>query len=305
MPPRTNAFQNTVALVTALMREDDSVTATPSAMVTDRATGRPREVDILVETEAAGHKVSVGIECRAWKRPQTVEWVEAMWGKHNHLSTDALVLVSASGFRPAALELADFYGIKAITPGEATPEFVGRVVNNLTSVWAKIAHFTPDRVHITVQWPDGETQVVDASNDMNLHLPDGTALCTVQEYVRFVMSQGDLMKNECFRDATGEEKFFELGLESPIAAEDQPICMQPYIDGQPEPLVPVTRMVIIGPIRLQVVEVPLAHGNYDGTDFSAGRGSLGDATIDVAVTESASGLRWAMVQSLRGEASGT
>ena len=45
------------------------------------------------------------------------------WGSVNRL-------VSSSGFTADALALAEFYGIQAITPGQATPEFIGQVVAN-------------------------------------------------------------------------------------------------------------------------------------------------------------------------------
>jgi hypothetical protein len=79
VPARSNAFQEMVTLLTAVMCEDESMTVTPSAMLTDIVTGESREVDISVETEVAEHKVIVGIECRDWKRPQTVQWVEEGW----------------------------------------------------------------------------------------------------------------------------------------------------------------------------------------------------------------------------------
>ena len=284
-----------VALTTALMREDEKVTATPSAMVTDKATGGLREVDILVETVAAGHKVVVGIECRAWKRPQTIEWMEAMWGKHNHLSTDALVLVSSSGFTPAALKLAEYYGIKAITPGQATPEFVGEIVNNLNTLWAKVVDVKPERMQIWVQWPESDIEVVDASGEMGIYLPDGTLVCDANDIMRVMMSQFN-MNNDAFRDATGAEKFFEFGHEHPMLG-DQPLCLLPYVEGNPTQPVPITKIVIIGPMNLQVAEVPLAHGNLDGTDYSAGRAMFGDRVVDMVVTETGgAGPRWAMVQ---------
>jgi hypothetical protein len=72
--------------------------------------GQATEVDICAEGEIACHEVLLGIECRAWKRPQTIEWVEAMFGKRFHLPTSKLVLVSSSGFTANALKLAEFLG---------------------------------------------------------------------------------------------------------------------------------------------------------------------------------------------------
>ena len=116
VPARTNDFQELVTVLTEILGKDKT---TPSAMLPDLAVpGASREVDICAEGEVAGHKVLVGIECRASKRPQTVEWVEAMHGKHSHLPTSKLVLVSSSGFSRNALKLAEFLKVKAIAPGE-------------------------------------------------------------------------------------------------------------------------------------------------------------------------------------------
>ncbi len=119
-----------VSILTALLRKDPTATVTESAMLMGSVLNAPREVDICVQTDSSGHMIIVGIECSAWRKRQTVEWVEAMHGKHLHLPTDALVLVSSSGFTKAALLVAKSYNIRAITPTDVTPGFVGEIVNN-------------------------------------------------------------------------------------------------------------------------------------------------------------------------------
>jgi hypothetical protein len=298
MPVRTNEFQNMIALLTVLMREDESRKVTSSAMVNDKATGLAREVDIVVEAEVAGHKVVVGIECRAWARAQTVEWVEAMYGKHAHLETDALVLVSSSGFTKAALGLAEYLKIEALKPGQVTPDFVGEVVNNLGMLWAKVVDLKPERMELWVQWPEGDVQVVHASGEMGIYLPDGTLVCDVKELLRVMMSQFN-MNTEYFRDATGEEQdqWFEFGHEHPMLG-DQPLCLLPYIEGSPTTPVQIIKAVIFGPMNLQVAETPLKHGSYKGVNYSAGRAQFGDRAVDLAAIEAGrSGLTWAIVQS--------
>jgi hypothetical protein len=43
------------------------------------------------------------------------------------------ILVSSSGFTTPALTKAARYGIKTITAGEVTPEFVGKIINSADS----------------------------------------------------------------------------------------------------------------------------------------------------------------------------
>lgn len=117
MPPRTNAFQRLVTLLTATLAGHAQVTE--SAMLTDRVTGEPREVDVLVSATTATYTVNLGIEVIAWARPADTPWIEKMRAKHENLPTDKLILVSESGFSAPAKKKAEFYGIETLTIEEA------------------------------------------------------------------------------------------------------------------------------------------------------------------------------------------
>ena len=100
MPKRSNAFQN---LFHILYRQlAGHATVTESKMLHDNVTEEEREVDIVIESEVAGHKITIGVECNAQTRKLCVEWVERMRGKHQNLPTDKLILVSQSGFDRSA-----------------------------------------------------------------------------------------------------------------------------------------------------------------------------------------------------------
>ena len=88
--------------------------------------------------EVAGHQTIVCIECRDWKRRQTVEWVEQARTKFEDLGANVRVLVSSSGFTKTALAKAARHAIKTSTPGQITSEFVGKVVNK--AVRAQYTH---------------------------------------------------------------------------------------------------------------------------------------------------------------------
>ncbi len=100
MPARTNPFQQLVKILHD--RLDSSAEVTESAMLTDRLTGQPVEVDIVVRHEVSGYPVVVSIECRDHKRRQGPGWLDEMVGKHRYLETSRLVLVSSSGFTATA-----------------------------------------------------------------------------------------------------------------------------------------------------------------------------------------------------------
>jgi hypothetical protein len=65
--------------------------------------------------------VNVGIECRDWKRPQSVSWVEDVRGKHSDLPVNLTVLVSSSGFAKTALNKAKHYDLQAQSVRLLTP----------------------------------------------------------------------------------------------------------------------------------------------------------------------------------------
>ena len=88
-------------------------------MLENRRTGFKREVDVVVEAKVGEHELIVGLECVEHGRPADVSWVETMVGKHQHLPTDRLLLVSSSGFSRQAMILAASEGIDIMTPEEA------------------------------------------------------------------------------------------------------------------------------------------------------------------------------------------
>jgi len=117
MPPRTNAFQRLVTLLTATLAGQAKVTE--SAMLQDRVTGERREVDVLVVATTATYTVRLGIEVIAWGRPADTPWIEKMRAKHDNLPIDKLILVSEGGFSRPARKKAEFYGIETLTIEEA------------------------------------------------------------------------------------------------------------------------------------------------------------------------------------------
>ena len=78
MPPRTNAFQRLITLLSATLAGNTRVIE--SAMLADRITGEPREVDILLVATTATYQVNLGVEVISWARPADTPWVERMRG---------------------------------------------------------------------------------------------------------------------------------------------------------------------------------------------------------------------------------
>ena len=300
MPKRSEPFQELIAALTQTLRQAGDV-ITPTAMVKDNVVPRARrEVDIYVETEAEGHKVVMGIECRAWKRKQSVEWVEAMHGKHSHLPIDTTVLVSSSGFTRNALVLAEHFKIKAVTPQDVAPGFVGEVVNNLKSLWMKRFDLTPESMTVVfdppITYADGEAaDRVDLFPILatNMHRSDSTVICTVGDVLQVAMRNYIDLDQPAFRDATGEETQFTLawpgnGL---LLSGDQAYLLGGDDPEQPLSFRRVTQLEIKGKAEAHVVEMPLTHAEYQGTPFAAGTAVTADDTMHWVVTEGEGGPR--------------
>ena len=92
MPKRSNEFQRLVAMLTML--KSDGATVHESVEVMEIASQERREVDVVAFGKVAGHQSAVFIECRDWKRPQDVQWVEQARTKFDDL---VVSVVSSSG----------------------------------------------------------------------------------------------------------------------------------------------------------------------------------------------------------------
>ena len=125
--------------------------------MTDRLTGERREVDIVIEHILAGHNLLVSVECIDQTRKATVEWVERMAGKHEHLPTDKLVLVSRSGFWSTALYAAKQRGIDTLSITEASAAD-WNIVINLEELEVRHQRLYPTDFHVLV--PDDAAPLV-------------------------------------------------------------------------------------------------------------------------------------------------
>jgi hypothetical protein len=298
MPGRTNDFQELITLLVQILGED---VATPSAMVRSQVPGvSRREVDIRVEAEVNGSPVHIDIEASHSKsRPKSVEWVERMRGKHEHLDTFELVLVSNTGFSKGAKALAKHHKIRTITPGDVTPGFVGEIVNNLTNLGAGLVTFKAEKLTFRVDPPPtsgdfpNEVLLDTAAASIGIYGPDSTLLCSVHELTAlYVREKIDLTTVNMQELESAPEKRFNLAEPSPIRINGGPIFV---IGGDdPEPATTLRQIVhfdIAGTFTSTGEEMPLTHRNFEGTNFSNGVAVLNDRRFHWAVTEDEAGMR--------------
>jgi len=135
MPKRTNVFQQLIHAIEVQLNNDALVTE--SRFLPDWATGDEREADIVIETGVGSYSMRI-IECRDHVRPQNIEWVDQMYGKHGQMA-NKLVLVSKSGFSASAKRKAEALGIETLTFEEAKEVDWTQIAGNLSQVQVELA----------------------------------------------------------------------------------------------------------------------------------------------------------------------
>jgi hypothetical protein len=154
VPPRTNFFQDVVALVHRAMSGDALVQE--SGMVRSRATGMKREVDVLITDRVAGVTVTLAVEASKSGRRASQQWVEQLVQKHEDMGTSKLVLASDSGFTAGATKLAEHHGAVTMTPQRLQNELTAdrtlfpKIVT-LTAVGCDVRLIRADGVYVLLQ----------------------------------------------------------------------------------------------------------------------------------------------------------
>ena len=273
MPKRSNAFQN---LFHILYRQlAGHATVTESKMLHDNVTEEEREVDILIESEVAGHKITIGVECNAQTRKSCVEWVERMRGKHQNLPTDKLILVSQSGFYRSATKKAQFYGIDTISLGNAMKadwtKIVGKKERLFFEYYDNTAHY-----YVVMKCEEERLEKWAPPNDQVVLFADGAEM-TINQVVNTIIASEQVYKHVFHTlDSGGEPKFS-------IAYRFVEGCHILDRKGSKREIAELS-------ITLETVKektpVPLQHGNALGYQVSFGEGAYSKGSVSIAVLES-------------------
>jgi hypothetical protein len=293
MPKRSNLFQDVVAVIHQHMARGAEVQE--SALLVNRVTGEPREIDVVIRAKTAGHDVVVAVEARASARRADVQWVESMLGKHAHLPTDKLVLVSQKGFSRQARDLAEKNGTVTLEPADLTGnDPAGQIVNRLRSIWPKLVSLTPERAQITVQRPDGE-KWFKAPSDLWLFLDDGSEMGTLLEFFKgsVQVSWDKIMDDIGLRDIPETiDRYFTLEIGNPIVnLEGVPRALfarYEEAEGGPE-LHRITHARVVGRAHIDVAEVELSHHRLGEVLFSQGTSTIGGRQALIVATEDEEG----------------
>jgi len=280
------------------MLKSEGATVHESVDVMEIASQEPREVDVVAFGEVAGHRSIVCIECRDWKRPQDKLWVEQARTKFDDLGANVRVLVSSSGFTKSALAKAARYGIKTITPGEVTLGFVGKVVNSADR--AEYWHWvTLVQKAVVVITRDGVAQQQELPGNVPVLYADGSEVSMFEDLVNHVTRQHTRAHDQWEEVVRKGEELYGRGKVKYVATGDGP---EPRSNGQKvyvrgisnatgkEELFEIANVIVTFEAQRTIADVPLTHGEYDGTYFSTGSAALGDdATVQLVYTETPDG----------------
>jgi hypothetical protein len=286
MPKRTNDFQKLVAIVKK--HASDAALVTESKMLRDRLTGAPREVDVCIETAVAGHPVIVSIECRDQGRPVAVGWVEEMRAKHDRLSTNALVLVSRSGFTAEAERVAAAYGIEILRFSEVTGSRVETLLSGSSSLWGKtfqlaaakvVAHMAPT--------PELPAEIVATFPANHVYSARGEFLGTMRELTE-VFLKWDEVGKRLGLEGNENHKWFEVEWTVPPDIQDGGLYLEKL---EPRALRRIEKVRVAGHCEFTISEFRLRRGQLGAVPVAWGTGSLfgKETTLIASAHESGGG----------------
>lgn len=94
------------------MLDKDIYKITSPAFPIDKTTGKPREVDVLIEyTDNESKLRRISIECRDRSMPQDTTWIEQLVQKKEDLDLDNTIATTTTRFTDGAILKANYHGI--------------------------------------------------------------------------------------------------------------------------------------------------------------------------------------------------
>jgi len=172
VPIRSNRFQKLVHMIErqlsghALVRQ--------AVEIPDKETGRPREVDVLIEIDSGHHKLKIGVETITGKAD--TPWVEGMICKHQHgVLTDKLLLVAGEGFYEPAKAKARLHRVETVELEKAETLDWTKLVGQYAKLWFASVTLSPKKVSLTVEGlPDSASEPgLDVSPKTRVFSADG------------------------------------------------------------------------------------------------------------------------------------
>lgn len=176
MPRRTNPFQKLTAAIMAVFHEPE-YSVEESVLERNPRTGVIREIDIRVIRRVDPND-RIMIECRAHKRRQDVQWMDALEGKSQRLGFPRTIAVSASGFTKSAIVEARDRGIEVLHLRQAEEVDWRRWMFAIDKLGVSIEgpKFTGVSLGVDAEWPGTIPEPADLSEIVLVDNRDGTRI---------------------------------------------------------------------------------------------------------------------------------
>lgn len=205
MPARTNAFQKLIHLIQAHLAPKGFVVS-ESKPLPDLRDGTPREVDVVIEGKIGVHQVVISIEVTNGSRRADLEWVEQICAKHEHLSTNKLILVARSGFTRRAAKEARLRGVEALTFSEATA-LDWRMPVALKTMLLTYRRPYPSDLTFEVEMPTRPTTLQGRFLEFVLHFEGGVRKAPLGYAIRYALQEDREFLERMSADTSGPERW--------------------------------------------------------------------------------------------------
>jgi Restriction endonuclease len=130
-------FENLVRLTLEEQLRESEITVYQRRRIRGRRSGFEHEIDLSFEVVIAGTTVSVIVECKAYKRPVSVDDILEFCSRIEDIGAHKGILVSASGFTDGAEVLAQSSGVALVHAYGARWDLVQRMGGNGPPKWSK------------------------------------------------------------------------------------------------------------------------------------------------------------------------
>jgi hypothetical protein len=285
MPQRSNHFQKLIYLVQCNLA--GPATVTESKMLRDRITGSDREVDVCIEGEVAGQRVTISVECQDLGRVSDVGWVERMKAKHERLATNVLVLASRRGFTQEAVRVADKFGIQTYKLSDVDASEFPDTLKSAMSLEAKSVTVSCQKALVTVGPTESLPRESVATNPDNLvYAPNGEELCQIQNLVNVVL-KAPRTRDYLLEGGKSDHVWFEIRWEPVRDHLDRPLFMKKL---EPPVLREIESVVISGPCKFTIGTFGMKRGVLGQIQVAWGTGELFDREALVVASRDPTGV---------------
>jgi hypothetical protein len=173
-------------------------------------------------------------------------------------------------------------------PGAVPDDFGETVANRRDALrLKKIEMSPPERVEVTVEATDRDPEeTFGAVPDHLVFGEDGTEVGTVLDLVQGQLPCVDV--TEVMRDATGEEQYFEVGVDLLALRTDSGDDVSLFVrkeDVEPPVLRRMGAIRIVGPAHVGVAKVPLTYRELQKTVYGYGESEIRGDRVVLVITD--------------------